>query len=131
MCDSGLCYDGLRKTPADLYVDNLYKTKTILLLFEAREEMETMRPNNWIVCAALKHENGDLILGPRHFDQTMHKQIAQYKLIHCDWKTAEQGFIDKFGNFLTRKEALGIAIDNEQVDNRYQNLPRLYSEDLY
>lgn len=45
---------------------------------------------------------------------------------------SEQGFIDQQGNFLNRRDALKIALDNEQV--KYDNLvapPELFSEDLW
>jgi hypothetical protein len=88
---------------------------------------------NRIVCAALRHQDtGDLILGPRHFDATMHKQISQYKLIYQDWKKAEQGFIDTHGNFLTREEAKEVAEKQNQILRRVgRDGPSLYSENLY
>ncbi len=85
-----------------------------------------------IVCAAIRHKNGDIIIGPRHFDSTMHKQIDQYKLIHIDWRRAEQGFIDTWGDFLTREEALQRAVECEQMTEKRTYPPhKLYSEDLY
>jgi hypothetical protein len=84
------------------------------------------------VCAALRHANGDLILGPRHFDSTMHKQIEQYKLMNVSWKTAEQGFIDTWGDFLTREDALQRAVETGQLTEKKTHPPhKLYSEDLY
>lgn len=86
-----------------------------------------------VVCAALRHkETGDIILGPRHFDKTMHMQIAQYKLMNISWKNAEQGFIDTWGNFLTREEALQRAVETGQLKTKLTYPPhKLYSEDLY
>lgn len=86
-----------------------------------------------VVCAAIRHKNGDIILGPRHFDATMHKQIAQYKLIHTDWdKSSEQGFIDNHGVFLTRQEAFLIAQKEGQIIRRCGgDEGKLFSENLY
>jgi hypothetical protein len=64
----------------------------------------------------------------------MHKQIDQYKLIHIDWdgRNSEQGFIDTWGNFLTREEAWVNATFNNQIIRRCGgDEGRLYSENLY
>lgn len=82
-----------------------------------------------VVCAALRHEEGAIICGPRHFDDTMRAQISAQG---GDWRRADQGFVDQFGKFLTREEAYEIAVKNGQhrhgegADGRM-----LYSEDLY
>ena len=85
----------------------------------------------WIVCAACK--TGDFIAaGPRHFDDTMHKQIdAAFDDIPTDW---EQGFIDQYGEFYTREEAAKIVKENNQPFDAERNGPSdavLYSEGLY
>ena len=86
-----------------------------------------------IVCSALRHrDSGDLILGPRHFDMTMHKQIANYKMLTTIWNRAEQGFIDNYGVFCNRKEAFLIAQAANQIIYRVGNdTDTLYSENLY
>lgn len=88
-----------------------------------------MRSNQRVVCSAIR-KNGKIILGPRHYDKTMHEQINQQ--IDKDWKCAEQGFIDQFGTFLTRGEAHKIAFENGQIIRRCGGDDnRLYSENLY
>jgi hypothetical protein len=85
-----------------------------------------------VVCAACK--KGDVILlGARHFDGWMHRQMdamGRDKL-----PGAEQGFIDQFGNFLTRTEAWRIAFSQGQVIRRcggdHADGGTLYSENLY
>jgi hypothetical protein len=86
-----------------------------------------------IVCAAIRHANGDVIAGPRHFDMFMHDQIRNYKLLSVDWRRAEQGFIDQFGAFIDRKEAWIIANAADQVRKQVGGNERgeLYSENLY
>jgi hypothetical protein len=82
-----------------------------------------------VVCAALRHEEGAIICGPRHFDATM---MAQISAQGGDWRRAEQGFVDQFGRFLTRDEAWDIAKARDQLlPNRDGILGTLYSEDLY
>lgn len=88
-----------------------------------------------VVCAANREIDTGLILcGARHWDNVMR---VQYKAIYpsnrakgSDW---DQGFIDQFGTFLTRKEALDIAKQNGQSINMDRNGAEgeLYSEGLY
>lgn len=94
----------------------------------------------FVVCAALRQ--GDVIVaGARHFDKVMLSQIALMNLP----KKWEQGFIDQYGNFLTRSEAWIVADHRGQIrrptgfETDY-NSPRpanfgdnglLFSENLY
>jgi len=91
-------------------------------------------PPSRVVCAAIKFFHNDeeiIVTSARHYDPLMRKTI---KLIGIDAKTCpeEQGFIDQFGNFLTREEALRIATENNQIFRRCgSDHIRLYSENLY
>ena len=85
-----------------------------------------------IICAACRHED-IIIVGPRHWDNTMHRTA---KLMKVDDKLHfEQGFIDQFGNFYNRGEAMIIAkaagqeIDIDRGCGRDNTT--LYSEGLY
>jgi hypothetical protein len=94
-------------------------------------------PKRIVVCAANIH-GGVIVLGPRHFDKTMHDQISQLDdgLAPTCSSFWEQGFIDQFGKFMDREEAYQVALKAGQI-----NLHRpksggigntlLYSEDLY
>lgn len=88
-----------------------------------------------VVCAACR--SGELIIaGARHFDSVMHRQIAaiapEKKPKPSQW---EQGFIDQFGVFMDRKEAMQVAkaagqpIDIERGCGGSETT--LYSEGLY
>ena len=87
-----------------------------------------------IVCAAIRHPvTGALVLGPRHYDSTMHEQIRA--IIGQDgeydgWRICDQGFIDQFGRFHNRYDAMDIARFQGQLRNDSQ-CDELYSEDLY
>lgn len=84
-----------------------------------------------VVCAAIKHRaGGGIICGPRHFDKIMNDQIRTN--VHTEWIDAEQGFVDQFGKFLTRKEAHIIAKERNQII-KYVGGDRveLFSENLY
>lgn len=98
-----------------------------------------------IVCAANRYKlNGWLVVGPRHFDNVMREQIR--RSTNADFYNAawEQGFIDQWGNFLTRGEAWRIAVCQNQI-RRYVGSQfelgannsesflhqELYSENLY
>ena len=85
-----------------------------------------------IICAAIEYY-GVIVCGPRHFDATMKKVVNElhWKVPSSKW---QQGFIDQFGEFHNRREAMVIAIAAGQNidykrnggDNR-----KLYSEGLY
>jgi hypothetical protein len=90
-----------------------------------------------IVCAAnlylpeRKHIPKVMLLGPRHWDETMRKQYEQMK---CDVRhdLFEQGFIDNFGTFWNRTGALIIARRMNQVVRELDyDTHKLYSEMLY
>jgi len=89
------------------------------------------KPQQFVVCAANKY--GDLIIpSARHHDQVMNtiiKKIGTLKSIDC-----EQGFINQFGGFLTRKEAMNIAKEagqNVNIKRCGGNESVLFSEGLY
>lgn len=103
--------------------------------------------NPWIVSAAVKvefenhSENKVLILcAPRHWDLTM-RAIGEMIPKFVFTRTAtSQGFVDQFGNFLTREEAWIIAEKNDQIKYRVggdqvikdgKTVGRLFSENLY
>jgi hypothetical protein len=101
---------------------------------EANDRVPVVRR---VVCAAC--QVGDLILcGPRHWDSTMRKQakaIQGHDGWESGWNKAEQGFVDQFGVFMTRKEAMQVAKAAGQVidiDRGCGGDERaLYSEGLY
>lgn len=92
------------------------------------------RPQRRVVCAACRQ--GDLILaGARHFDTVMR---AQLEAITGDCKLAgpwEQGFIDQWGVFMDRKEAMRVAMAAGQPVDIERGCGgdsgTLYSEGLY
>ncbi len=91
-----------------------------------------MRSEIYIVCAANKHKETDLIIpGARHFDKFM---VDIMKLLSLR-KVWEQGFIDNRRNFHTREEAWKIAKAAGQIRRRVggdcANGGTLYSENLY
>jgi len=91
-----------------------------------------------IVCAACKLDE-TIILGARHFDHLMHKTLntlEEYGVIGFGVPSTkfEQGFIDQFGEFHDRIDALAIADAAGQLNvvrpkTRPEN--ELFSEDLY
>lgn len=94
---------------------------------------EELKP--WIVCAACwNFESGTMLAGARHFDMVMVSQLEAMDecLLAAINKQWEQGFIDQFGTFYTREEALKIAKENGQFKRRGEAPAHLlFSEDLY
>ena len=90
----------------------------------------------YIVCAACKI--GEIIFaGARHWDSVM---LTQKRALTAAGNALGpghpelQGFIDQFGNFYDRKEALALCIrDDRVVDYAGQGgcTDELYSEGLY
>lgn len=72
------------------------------------------KPQSVVVCAANRY--GDLIIpSARHHDKLMNKIImAIGELSKLD---SEQGFINQFGEFLTREEAMIVAKEAGQKIN--------------
>lgn len=86
-----------------------------------------------VVCAACREPGSELIFcGPRHFDKTMHKQIAAAGISGVGM---EQGFIDQDGVFMTREEAMEVAKAARQpIDFQHGcggSFTILFSEGLY
>ena len=78
-----------------------------------------------VVCAANRRMDGHIICGARHWDKVMRAQTNDYK----GWS---QGFIDQFGDWMTREEAWKVAADQDQIRRRVGgDTGRLYSENLY
>lgn len=96
-----------------------------------------------IVCAANKYlieyspdEIEELVIaGARHWDSVMRgvwESLDEYLVSCIDRNKEEEGFIDQFGNFYTRKEAYKIAKENNQLVRElgFEN-DELFSEHLY
>lgn len=94
-------------------------------------------PVRVVVCAACRY--GELIVcSARHHDPVMNAQIRV--LMEADEIGThkrgdyEQGFIDQWGKFMTREEALAVATAAGQINvRRPKTFPEteLFSEDLY
>jgi hypothetical protein len=88
-----------------------------------------------VVCAANRFEKV-IVVGPRHYDMTMHRQIEKYRFVGVisNRECPEQGFIDQHGVFMDRKEALEVALAAGQIlDIKKKCHPtnELFSEDIY
>lgn len=94
-----------------------------------------MTPTRVIVCAANRYRD-TIVTGPRHFDSTMHNTINVMDTAFkpTDYSLWEEGFVDQWGVFLTREDALVVAAAAGQIDVRRPKsapLDQLFSEDLY
>lgn len=101
----------------------------------ATEVMEFQKRQK-VVCAAIQLKDGLVVTGARHFCPTMVAQLERIKNLDDPIgfaATSEQGFIDQWGNFLTRQQAYVIAERQDQFKG--EGAPHtkgcLYSEDLY
>lgn len=94
----------------------------------------TQDPTRRIVCAAIRAHNGDVIVGIRHYSSDMHRQIRnrldgyRFENRHDD----DQGFVNTWGEYLTRREAYAVALMNGQIIRPEAcRGVELYSEGLY
>lgn len=90
---------------------------------------EDVKP--WMVCAAVRY-GGVTVAGPRHFDEFMHGTILAIDIFECH--EADQGFIDQWGRFYTREEAMEAVKASGQPFNLERNGGQdkeLFSEGLY
>ena len=94
-----------------------------------------VKPQQIVVCAACRY-NTLILCGARHWDKVMNKQLDTIRRDAPDIHgyKFDQGFIDQFGQFLTRVEAMQVVKDNGQPFNKKRNGGsdiELYSEGLY
>lgn len=89
-----------------------------------------------IVCACClmedEYKNEFIILGARHYDPTMYVQIKDVESINGRLEEIGQGFFTSHQRYVDRKEALIIALKNNQIKYGIGYEPdELYSEMLY
>lgn len=90
-----------------------------------------VKPAEIIVCAANKLPNEVILCGARHWDHIM---CAQADAMGVRGGDEEQGFINQFGEFRTREEAMQIVLKNGQrfdIDRNGGGDKYLFSEGLY
>lgn len=79
----------------------------------------------------MKYPDGTLLVGPRHFDAVM---MAQYRSAGIKAGEDESicGFVDQWGQFMTREDAHEVATREGQIRFRCDgDEERLFSENLY
>lgn len=93
--------------------------------------------NRRVVCAANVSTYGVVLLGARHWDTWMRKQADAQGITGAEGCQV-QGFIDQYGNFLTRSAAWVVAKRQNQIirlvgsqKSIYDDDEKLWSENLY
>lgn len=84
-----------------------------------------------VVCAACRAvSNGreHIVLGVRHFDRLMTEAVEKMGISDLDF---EEGFITNKGRYITRQEAMQLAVSNNQIRRTVSDDTQLYSENLY
>ena len=98
------------------------------------KEISERHIERYVVCAAVRYGN-TVIASARHFDPLMTDIVGTLKEKGVIGTIPDsQGFIDQFGCFMNRKEALAIATYQNQINvRRPKTFPahELFSEDLY
>jgi len=91
-----------------------------------------MRENPRIVGVAIKHGDGRTLSMPRPFrhDAVIYRAVRVFEIEGIDSKWS-QGFVDQYGKFHDRKQAIDIAIQANQTDGKDIQGGILMSEDLW
>lgn len=103
-------------------------------LLEYWKDLKIIPPSETVVCAANRLKDGTIICGARHWDGIMCCLSDKLKSDDIDCGNVEQGFINQWGIFLTRKEAMKVVKKSGQPFNQERNGGsdgELYSEGLY
>lgn len=97
--------------------------------YEEIGESEVKQTERRIVCAATKDSVGLVVPSVRHHDTLSHRirDIIGYGFR----EPPIQGFVDNFGVFVDRFEALKIAQEANQIIKKTTPFDRLFSEDIY
>ncbi len=140
------------KNPTYIVIDTMQGAKLSADKSTPITDMDRSRGKPVIVCAAIRNrETQEIILGVRHYDAFMHQTIKEKvsllgytvgggdletvftKQDKCfsSWKTAEQGFIDQFGDFYTRELAWSLCCINGKPLHNIGVTKKLFSEHLY
>lgn len=103
------------------------------------KEVTKLTKTRRVVCAANRYYGTVIVAGARHCDSVM-RTVTPYLIEPYSAANVEQGFINTWGEFLTREEAWMVASYNDQiikivgsqdVDNIGVYGTELFSENLY
>lgn len=90
-----------------------------------------------VVCAAYVMKDGFIVSGVRHLSPDMRATMERiygegyWEKISRENHHIEGGFINQFGEYLTREEAWVIAVERGQIFREVSSPGALYSECLY
>lgn len=97
--------------------------------------MPTEHLERRVVCASIRAANGDILVGIRHYSQDMHYAIQRDPNGRRfeNRFDEDQGFVNSWGEYLTRKEAYVVARHNNQIirETPFTRAGKLDSEALY
>lgn len=78
-----------------------------------KEETKLIKTRR-IVCAANRFYGDTIVCGARHYDEAMRSVLPHLKDAYSS-ANVEQGFINTWGEFLSREEAWMVASYNDQI----------------
>jgi len=85
-----------------------------------------------VVCAAVKMKDGAVIVGIRHLSPDMRAVLRRIYGPDYKYMIVDQGFVNTWGDYLTREEAWVVAEANGQIRRRVGGDDgKLFSENLY
>jgi hypothetical protein len=102
------------------------------MTFEEHKKTQAYQDSIRIVCAAMLMKDGLVVTGARHFSPEMRLVLHRIYGDGYHLKVQQQGFINQYGDFLGREEALVIARKQGQVRKEVGGgNDELFSEMLY
>lgn len=115
----------------DDFTLDTFKNHSQYLYFKSLFAEGHFSPQHVVAAACRSHDHKYVLVSARHWDGLMRSQSKVLGLDNYDFPTGEQGFIDQYGNYLSRTEATDIVTQNKQALRTPICGRSLYSENLY
>lgn len=107
------------------------KAREFLGIQDSKLEHAYVDGREYIVCAAMLMDNGDIVTGVRHYSPDMRAIMSKAYGSEYHKSVKEQGFITQRGRFVNRLDAWVLAEKNGQIRREVSTPGTLYSENLY
>lgn len=130
--DRDLEYNGVYVSDAfDDFTFDTFKGHKEYLYFKELFAQGHFSPQHVVAAACRSADHKIVLVSARHWDGLMRRQSAVLGLDNYNFPIGEQGFIDQYGNYLSREEAANLVIQNKQKLREPIRGTECYSENLY
>lgn len=130
--DRDLEYNGVYVSDAfDDFTFDTFKQHKQYEYFKGLYAKGGFNPQHVVAAACRSADHSIVLVSARHWDGLMRQQSTVLGLDKLDFPIGEQGFIDQYGNYLSREKAASIVTQNKQALRTPICGRSLYSENLY